>query len=332
MGFGGYSYNGGHDAGKRRGEELERKHGKHKGKTVFATDQAIHVWAQQSQPYGRNAKASVYFSGDTIYSYGAHFPMARIIGGAVLINSEKASVTTSGHQSSVRAATRHLQRFDVPYVVRECYSDEDMHKRNVAALARDVENHLKDARNPRRSGWKRGMSLAEARDTHADALAYVSTFGVDASVPALPEDLAALELEVNRARDAQQAKRQAADQLKREWEAKRAEEKLAEALPVFRETGERMPLNWHALPCFLAVRGDSIVTSWGAEFPTEHGAKAWPILKALRERGEAWHANGHTIKLGHFQIDRVTADGTVYAGCHVVPFEEVARIAEALGL
>src|ERR1700679_3803476 len=74
-------------------------------KRVFnSNDQVCHVWAQQKQSEGR--AGSIFFSGDTIYSYGTHYPMAMIhtYRGKkfALINSEKSSVTTQHHKYKVR--------------------------------------------------------------------------------------------------------------------------------------------------------------------------------------------------------------------------------------
>lgn len=47
----------------------------------------------------------LFIDGDTIYSYGYHFPIARRnADGTVWINPDKYSVSTSRHQSLVRAA------------------------------------------------------------------------------------------------------------------------------------------------------------------------------------------------------------------------------------
>lgn len=63
-----------------------------------------HLWAHQLQDeahYGSN----FYFRGDTIYSYGAHFPMGKVIKykgcKAFVLNSDHYSPTTSNHQSIV---------------------------------------------------------------------------------------------------------------------------------------------------------------------------------------------------------------------------------------
>jgi hypothetical protein len=45
-----------------------------------------------------------FIDGDTIYSYGHHFPMATRTKDGFLVNSSKYSVSTSKHQSYVRGA------------------------------------------------------------------------------------------------------------------------------------------------------------------------------------------------------------------------------------
>jgi hypothetical protein len=80
----------------------------------------------------------------------------------------------------------------------------------------------------------------------------------------------------------------------------------------------------------MHVRGEEIETSRGARFPLDHGKRAWPFI--LAARGKGWHSNGHTIKLGNFCIDSINAEGDVKAGCHLVKWPEVERIARELGL
>jgi hypothetical protein len=41
---------------------------------VHPTDMVAHLWAHQSQDSARNG-GNFYFEGDTLYSYGAHFPL-----------------------------------------------------------------------------------------------------------------------------------------------------------------------------------------------------------------------------------------------------------------
>lgn len=49
----------------------------------------------------------MFTDGETIYSYGYHFPIAKKVNGHVLFNHTRYSVTTSKHQSHVRRAMRY---------------------------------------------------------------------------------------------------------------------------------------------------------------------------------------------------------------------------------
>jgi hypothetical protein len=72
------------------------------------TDEAAHVWAAQTQTEGK--AGNVFFEGPTIYSYGRHFPMAKVYTHAetgervALFNPKRYSVSTSKHQHAARHA------------------------------------------------------------------------------------------------------------------------------------------------------------------------------------------------------------------------------------
>ena len=115
-------------------------------RVVHPTRMVCHLWANQSQDHARNSGNSVWFSGDTIYSYGSHFPMARIVTNgkgetAVLHNSDSYSVTTSCHQSQVRSASRHIPAFTVPYVREHANG----HRFNLEHYEKAIEQAPDDA-------------------------------------------------------------------------------------------------------------------------------------------------------------------------------------------
>jgi hypothetical protein len=115
MGFGQYSYNA-REASNPLAPSADSK------RQVFNTDQVIHLWAQNNYPRARNGKGSVYFEGATIFSYGSHFPMGHHMpDGAVILNSDRYSVSTSGHQSGTAWAVNHLRQIDAP-ALRELLS------------------------------------------------------------------------------------------------------------------------------------------------------------------------------------------------------------------
>lgn len=80
------------------------------------------------------------------------------------------------------------------------------------------------------------------------------------------------------------------------------------------------------------ITGGTLRTSQGAEVPLTHAIRAFRFLKLCRESGKAWRANGRTVRVGHFQIQEVRADGSLIAGCHFIAWGEVERLARALGV
>lgn len=93
-------------------------------RSVYPTNEIPHLWAHGLEEGRkiRNGSSNVYAIGDTIYSYGSHFPMAqrvevadaarnvhgRAMPGSVgyLFTTRTYSVTTAGHLSAVRGAMR----------------------------------------------------------------------------------------------------------------------------------------------------------------------------------------------------------------------------------
>jgi len=76
-------------------------------------DMIAKLWATQAQHHARNKPRNFYFTDNTIYSYGEHFPIASIAEQFgrkyVIYNSRTYSVTTNRHQSAVSwAIHRHL--------------------------------------------------------------------------------------------------------------------------------------------------------------------------------------------------------------------------------
>lgn len=91
---------------------------------------------------------------------------------------------------------------------------------------------------------------------------------------------------------------------------------------------------------YIAVRENKVVTSGGAECPIEHarrGVKFWESRENANwpnvpesERFAPWHRNGERVQLGVFQLDRIEADGTAYAGCHKFNVATLNRLADIL--
>ena len=81
-----------------------------------------------------------------------------------------------------------------------------------------------------------------------------------------------------------------------------------------------------------AITGGELQTSQGATVPLVHAIRAFRFLKHVRETGREWKRNGRTLRVGHYQVDSVLPSGDFHAGCHFIRWEQVAALAERLGL
>jgi hypothetical protein len=78
--------------------------------------------------------------------------------------------------------------------------------------------------------------------------------------------------------------------------------------------------------------GERLETSQGADVPWEHAVKAFRFIRLCVERGEDWHTNGRVIRVGHFTVDYITADGDMKAGCHRFAWADMKALAEREGV
>lgn len=301
--------------------------------TRFNNHMVAHVWAQQSQPRGQSHNGNLYFEGDTLYSYGGHYPLARFVENdagqrAVLINSNPYSVTTSAHRSRAWRAVcgLGLPIFQVPGCT-------DFHPFNLRALEREAVEAFERAGRMRPHNRDYGFELANkalgiARD-------YAEFFGV-------PFDWeGADQLRARWAAEAAEAEERAREA--REEREQRYREQVAKDRAVQREQfeewqrGERDNAPWAYQvdedgSAYLRVNGDKLETSRGAEVPLEHAKRAFRLIKRCRDRGESWRPNGHSIHVGHFTVSEITADGSIRAGCHYITWPHIEAAAIAAGV
>lgn len=75
----------------------------------------------------------------------------------------------------------------------------------------------------------------------------------------------------------------------------------------------------------------TLETSQGADVPLVHAIKAFRFVKLVRGSGKPWKRNGKTIRVGHYQIDKIDSNG-FDAGCHRINWPEIERLAAELGV
>lgn len=142
-------------------------------KNVFNNSDLAHAYANQTQNSGRNSNGSFYFEGKTIYSYGKHFPIAKIVSNdngldCMLFTYRTYSNTTAKQISIVRNATRQYKKI-------YCYSPEDSHEINFKAwlnLAEIQAEKLQKAKKPE-------LYLNQLSILNREATEYVEFFNLE---------------------------------------------------------------------------------------------------------------------------------------------------------
>lgn len=315
-------------------------------RTVFNNAMTAHVWAQQTQPEGRNANGSLFFDGDTIYSYGRHFPLARFINNATgdracYLNPATYSLTTAKHKRLVWQAVRGTMTFSLPpsfWQGNEYDTQNEIdqrHRESREAYAERVVGHIEAAA---RSRTHAQLCIDSARSVADDSARYAEFFGLgdDWAVkpPAHDAESLAERAKSQRTASAERAKKtREANKARKQEDAKKLSAWLnGEPVPFPRT---HQPADGFAL-LRLTADGEDIQTSRGASFPAAHARRIAPgLLKLQREVRRIGSASFDfkPIRVGHFRIDRLDDEGNVYAGCHKIAAETVeAFCADVLGV
>ena len=291
---------------------------------VFNSRNVAHLWAHQTQDSARNSNRSFYFDGKVIYSYGTHFPIACHWGSVILFTTREYSVTTRKHKSDVRHAIPNSKTvFNVPNVLADSPTS---HLENCIAYVETIENLLGKCGRAR-SSWTREYLYRNVGSAAAEYNAYVLHFAIaDApAVPAIP-GLATLTPKFANVRDKEARARH--EEQERTREAARIKDQT-EKLDRWRQ-GEIIYSNFRGCPVGLRIRGDVVETTLGAEVPVEHARRALAWVRNVVARGVEFVPNGKTLHIGVYSVDRIETDGTLHAGCHVILYAEIERIAPQL--
>lgn len=288
--------------------------------------EVAHVWASQNQEEGRGS--SFFFEGPSIFSYGHHFEIARIVRpGVVLFNESSYSVSTSKHQGYARSAVSHMRVFRIPGLK---WQADINHNESAKYYIQTLNNSLFCISRMRKDPqWRLGIyaSLAE------EAAAYVLEFGKDIQKP-LQRAIADIyekrenpltpdQLEKMKARaktERENAKKQRIEKEQREAQDKKEELAKLEAW----KNGEGVSVSMrYDMPTYLRIKGKEIETSRGASVPLIEARKLWHIMEA--------GASIDGVHIGHYTVTRLQ-DQNLVIGCHTIPLEEVKRIASQMGL
>ena len=285
---------------------------------VVTNQEVVHLWAHQSQPEARNSKGSLFFEGDTLYSYGYHYPIARHCEEfhAVLFNAEHSSTTTESHKSMAMMAVSHLEDvFTVPNL--DCVGSQE----NMDWYREEVEKLLKKSMRARTNTE---FYYDMANRMFEEAQRYAEVFGLAKLDKRALFDEAALKSAVAKASEARKIRRK-----------KEMEKFINETLPKFKRGEVRHitdPVNSNRAYLRVHTTGNdrSVFTSKGITIGEQDARKVWRLASHVRKLGEAFVPKEY-VDIAGFGLDKITAKGDVHAGCHSVPYEEIEYAAKGLG-
>lgn len=314
--------------GHRRKDNDKMRH-------VFTNDETCHVWSTQTQEEGKNHNGSIFFDGPVIYSYGRHFPMARLIPGTdiVLFTTESYGQTTACHKGLVSRAVSHKTVICVPNVVKPGYYPETekatkYHTDNLEAIHKDAISLRNKATRARTYGEHYLTELAERTQ---DAEVYFNTFRKEMDKAtarawrrkltkgiATPEEVKALNDKIKATRKIQAKK----DKEKRAREMVEYNEMLPRWIAGDMEA--RLPY-WiqPAPPASLRIKDGQVETTQGARIPLPDARKAYRLIKA--GRGDSLKGQ----RIAYYTVTSIT-DKLLTVGCHRIELAEIDRIGPEL--
>lgn len=285
--------------------------------------QVAHVWAQQTKSEGKGS--SFYFEGDTIYSFGGHFPIARFVNpSTVLLTIENGwGGYTGRHIGHVVRALRGLPVNVIhclePATRNGCHGSriltaEVQQLNNLEDYAQRFRKALESACRARSNA---DLYLERAAQIRAWCRAYCKLYRI--KFPGWVRDEIPGDLDAIRAR--------AVERLNKEREAKRV--KLARDVARW-QAGELVNISEFPDTLLrLSRNGRMVETSRGAQVPVEDARALWAIVARCKREGRRFNALGMTI--GNFGVREIESSGNVRIGCHYLQFEECARFASAQG-
>lgn len=303
-------------------------------KKVFTDiSKVAHLWANQEQDEARNS-GNFYFSGDTIYSYGSHFPIAKIVDNAskdkdLLSEGSKMcfftldtySSTTASHISVVRQASSHLNKLYMVKIItntaiRGVYEYE--HKTNIDYWLKMIAinfDKLSRARNKEQYHNAIAVNVGQLKR-------YIAYFGirVDKATKQLidncnPDNFAAYsEAESKRIIASNKAK------------AKKETQALIEALTKWRNgESQRLYSSNNSGYDYLRYNIDKqrVETTQAFEIPVKLAVSFYhAIIKTIANGGCKDSSCMEQTKLLNYDVKEIT-DKHIIVGCHKISIEEI---------
>lgn len=306
-------------------------------KKVFSThNEVAHIWAQNTQSEGRSGDGRLFFEDGTIYSYGHHFPIARIMNdGTVLFTKKGYSISTSKHTSLALGAISHreiIYAYEIPGRFAL-----GVHEKNLNRWKEQIKNLLSELSNIRIRN--KGERIAGIQRNVQELETYVNYFRIKIQDKELKE---ILKLVKASNLEAQLKEFNAEKERKEEAKKKRIKKGFNKFLKAWHEgkegefiknlsDKERKDIIW-----FKNISGfdylrynkvkDRVETSQFVQVPA---AIAKKVYFELQDAG-AFNNDEIDVNIKVTDYTIVKAGKVIVAGCHRIPVQEAHNIAKLL--
>jgi len=292
--------------------------------------QVAHCWANQTKAKGRGS--NFFFEGESIYSYGGHFEVARLVqtekGKTISLHTTtRYSVTTERHKSEALAACHNLHdQFFVPsFPMRRMEAPTRAWFKEVFAHYRDsaVESYRRAKR-----AWKyTDLHLDDAEEAIANARALKAHFpkatkglrirSVDDGEITRIEEKAKAQAKRDRKERAEQdkAERERIIEKENEW-LNHERDRIGYSWRYNPHWGRRYLLRQHATK-------DRIETSHGAEVTMREGEAFYKVIDRYRSNPKECPQ----VAVNGFNLTRLEDSGAVI-GCHTLSWEVMDEFAK----
>lgn len=291
-------------------------------KTVFSNSELAHEWAYQSQNEGRTSNESFYFNGNTIYSYGSHFPIASISetnSYDVYFTTRSYSNTTAKHISLVRNAVSHK---NLIYCHNPLAASRGLHSGNIQAF----ENEAKQISQSLPRSKKPEIHLSKIAYQRLLLETYANHFNIDLNALNLSLEYIYIETKEGGTQATESEKLRIAELKVKQ--AKELKDKAKKEIKLFREFKIRhlQYRNGFDLLRYNSIH-KAIETSQGVLIEL-------PIAKELHTQITEIVKTGNCTLCGskfmeRYEIKEISAKQIVI-GCHTISSKEISLIASQM--
>lgn len=314
-------------------------------------NEITHLWAHQSQEEARCRNG--FFEGEIIYSYGRHFPIARIYtdkkgNKTAFFTTRSYSSTTSGHISDTWRACSHLPRLHMHAVIQHDVTFGELdyyHRQNISAFIVDIKSVIKQFEAARENKIYIIGQLSTFIKRFDD---YVTFFKLKSKLGTATKKLIAeaksdkwqKEIDEYQKKKAErladpklQEKREKAKKYREEKELRDNAEQIEkwrnfEAYRPYVQKGRRYRYFNNSRPDLMRYNAEKerIETSQGVEIPIELAHRFYRYIKIVLERGSCIGAETCQYQIAGYTVQEITHEH-IKVGCHRITQAEIELMA-----